>query len=35
MSDVKVINLYLKGSISFLEKTVAIMEADAAVTDQR
>ncbi len=35
MSDVKVINLYLMGSISFLEKSVAIMEADATVIDQR
>ncbi len=35
MSDVKEINLYLTGSISLLEKTVAVMEADAAVIDQR
>ena len=35
MSDVKQINLYLTCSTTLLEKTVAVMEADAAVIDQR
>lgn len=35
MSDVKETNLYMTGSIAILEKTVAVMEADAAVMEQR
>ncbi|KAL0045530.1 hypothetical protein WJX82_009233 [Trebouxia sp. C0006] len=35
LSHVKETNLYMTGSIALLEKTVAVMEADAAVIEQR